>query len=401
MVPDMSMKIGQIKGIPIRLHFTLLVTFILISWTITTRFSPVIYPELATIEYWITGVMGAFILFFSVLLHELAHSLLAKKYGLNVREIILFIFGGVSNIEDLDIVGGQKETSRKALADFRKEIKIAVAGPITSFAIASILAITLFVLSQLNLRIDFAFNRILEIVLIYGSIVNVVLGIFNLIPAFPLDGGRILRAIIAYRKKNYEKGTMIAVRIGIIISYAFMATGFIIMFLGDIFAGVWILIIGWFLNNGAQSYKSQYELSSLLSGIKLRDIMNTNIIFMKESITINEALANYFNKYSKDSFPILDDRNRLMGIVTFKEARNIPENVRADTWVKEIMVPESDLILMQEDGSADEALMKMIKKPVKRIFVCDIDRRLLGLVSKTDIMNIASEKSQYLKIIKK
>lgn len=124
MVPDMSMKIGQIKGIPIRLHFTLLVTFILISWTITTRFSPVIYPELATIEYWITGVMGAFILFFSVLLHELGHSLLAKKYGLNVREIILFIFGGVSNIEDLDIVGGQKETSRKALADFRKRSKL-------------------------------------------------------------------------------------------------------------------------------------------------------------------------------------------------------------------------------------------------------------------------------------
>ena len=394
----MSLQITKIRGIPIRLHFTLLITFLLISWTIAVRFTPQIYPDLTSLEYWITGITGAVVLFSSVVLHELAHSLLAMKYGLHVREIILFIFGGVSNIEDLDVTGERKGTVHDGiLADFRKEIRIALAGPITSFAIAAVLALILFLLSRVSLQSDFALYKIVDVVLIYGTIVNILLGIFNLIPAFPLDGGRILRASILNWKKDFEKATKIAVRVGVIISYAFMGSGFIIMLLGDFFAGIWILLIGWFLNNGAQSYMSQYQLSSILSRVHLRDIMNTNIIFVKDTFTIKETLSEYFNRHAKDSFPVLDDQRHLLGIVTFKDASNILESSRDYVLVKDVMIPVTDLIIMQQNGAADEALMKMARRPTRRIFVCDAERKLVGIVSKTDIMNIATAKKEIMK----
>lgn len=139
MIIPMSFQIAKVKGIPIRLHFTLLVTFLLISWTVAVRFTPSVYPGLSSIEYWAVGVSGAIILFLSVILHELSHSVVAMRYGLHVREIILFIFGGVSNIEDLDAIGERKIHSAEEVSnEFRKEFKIAVAGPIMSFILAGI-----------------------------------------------------------------------------------------------------------------------------------------------------------------------------------------------------------------------------------------------------------------------
>jgi Zn-dependent protease/CBS domain-containing protein len=397
----MSFQIAKVKGIPIRLHFTLVVTFFLIAWTLAVRFTPNIYPGLSSIEYWAVGVSGAIVLFFSVTLHELSHSVIAMRYGLHVREIILFIFGGVSNIEDLDVIGERKiNTAEQVSKEFKKEFNIAVAGPITSFILAGILSLLFLVISQGTLQSDFVLNRIVGIVLLYGTIVNTILGIFNLVPAFPLDGGRILRAGILKWKKDYEKATKIAAKIGVAISYAFMAAGFIIMLFGDFFGGIWILLIGWFLNNGAQSYVSQYELTSLLSGVRLQDIMNTNIIFLKETFTVGDSLREYFNRYAKDSFPVLDERGRLLGLVTFKDASKIAEANRDSILVKEVMIPANNLI-MPPLGEADEAFMKMAKRPVRRIFVCDQMGKLLGLVSKTDIMDIAIQRKDFLKNVEK
>src|SRR5919109_918670 len=137
-VVSLSLQVIKIKGIPIRLHFTLIIVFFLITWTLAARLMPEIYPGLARTEYWIIGILGASVLFISVLLHELAHSIVALKYGLKVRQIELFIFGGVSEIEE-------GESSK----DFRKEFKIAVVGPITSFVIAGILALVWWLLSLL------------------------------------------------------------------------------------------------------------------------------------------------------------------------------------------------------------------------------------------------------------
>jgi Zn-dependent protease/predicted transcriptional regulator len=393
---------------------------------------PEIYPGLTREEYWIIGILGAGVLFISVLLHELAHSIVALKYGLKVRQIILFIFGGVSDIEE------QGESSK----DFRKEFKIAVVGPITSFVIAGILALAWWILllfssssAQTGFTTTDAIKSIAEAVLGYGALTNTLLGGFNLIPAFPLDGGRILRSALVRWKRDYDQSTKIAVRIGIAISYGFIAFGFITMFSVSFVSGMWIMFIGWFLNSGAQSYLSQHELSTTLSGVRLRDIMNTRFISVKPDITVNDLLNNYFNAYRKSEFPVVDEKHRsnLLGAVTAKQAINVvPEHDRDRIRVEEIMIPKSELIVMKSNRTADEALRRIFRENKSRVFVYDdeeeedhIEKRgggligekeeeklevkeqerqrqkLVGLISKTDLLNIAREREEYEKEVKR
>ncbi len=379
---------------------------------------PRTYHGLTIVHYWIMGILGAAILFISVLLHELAHSILALRYGIRVRQIMLFIFGGVSDMEEEDEEEWEQEgeTRGPSKKDFRMEFKIAVVGPLTSFIIASVLALAWWILVQTDITtgggsmittsntttINIA-KRIAEGVLQYGALVNILLGGFNLIPAFPLDGGRILRSALLRWKKDYVQSTKIAVRIGISISYGFMALGFMTMISGAFVSGMWILLIGWFLNSGAQSYLAQQETSSILSKIHLQDIMNTRIISVKEDMTINSLIKDYFNIYAKDSFPIVNELNYyLIGMVTFKDAWNVSEDKRDIVKARDIMIPVTNLIVMQQNRTANEALIQMTRKGVGKVFVCNEDgKKLIGLVSKTDLINAVTERKDYMKEISK
>ena len=252
----MSIQITKIKGIPIRLHFTLIIVFFLIAWTLSVSLMPEIHPGLTRVQYLIIGILGAITSFTSILLHELAHSIVASRYGLKIRQIILFIFGGVSDIEEGD-----------SSKDFHKEFRIAIVGPITSFVIAAVLGLLWWVLTSVatittiaNINDNATTIVIAEAILQYGAIINTMLGGFNLVPAFPLDGGRILRSALLRWKRDFDQSTKIAVRIGTAISYVFMAVGFILMLSGSFIGGIWLLFIGWFLNRGARSYLEQHQI---------------------------------------------------------------------------------------------------------------------------------------------
>jgi Zn-dependent protease len=415
----MSLQITKIKGIPIRLHFTLIVVFFLIAWTLSESLMPEIHPGLNRTEYWIIGIFGAGTSFISILLHELAHSVIALRYGLKVRQIILFIFGGVSDIEEGD-----------SSKDFHKEFKIAIVGPMTSFVIAAVLGLSWWILILIahtgepsstanNIEIT-----IIEAILQYGAIINTVLGGFNLVPAFPLDGGRILRSVLLRWKRDYDQSTKIAVRIGTAISYVFMAIGFITMLSGSFIGGMWLLFIGWFLNSGAQSYLEQHQLSTALSGVYLKDIMNTSYVSVKPEITVNELLNNYFNVYRKSEFPVVVEcgedatGNELLGAVTAKQALKVPEHSRDKIKVEEIMVPKDELIVTSSNRPADDALRRMFRENKSRVFICDEDKeegkrikleqvkkqrgqKLVGLISKTDILNVAKEREEFDKAVEK
>jgi Zn-dependent protease/predicted transcriptional regulator len=419
----LSLQVAKIRGIPIRLHFTLLIAFILISWTVSAHLMPEIYPGLSIAEYWTIGIIGAIILFISVLLHELAHSIIALKYGINVNQIILFVFGGVSDIEETP----QEDSSK----DFRKELKIAIVGPIISFIIAGILGLSWLILSSLIVSsgsnnnnsatglivvgaaavVSQSNNYLLTLititniargVLLYGMLVNILLGAFNLIPAFPLDGGRILRSALLRWKKDYDQATKISAKIGIAISYGFMAFGFLIMFSGSFTSGIWILLIGWFLNSGAQSYLQQHEITSILSTVRLSEIMNTNIISVREDLAIDNLIKDYFNPYSKDSFPVVNEAGYLLGMVAFKGAWNIPESKKQIVKAKDIMIPKANLIVITDPTrKADNILMQMSRKRMGKAFVCNEQGRLIGILSKTDIMNIVSERKEYSQAFRK
>jgi Zn-dependent protease len=462
----MSFQISKVKGIPIKLHFTLVIVFFLIAWTLASGFMPQFFPNLPMIHYWIMGIVGAIILFVSVLLHELAHSILSLRYGLKVRQIILFIFGGVSDVKE----------EERLKQDYGKEFRIAVVGPLASFALAGIFTLSWWILLQASGTSELAVPvvpqaqemegvgggeigmrergtgteerfglvsiiTILSGVLLYAAMVNALLGAFNLLPAFPLDGGRMLRAGLIKWRKSYDDATRIAVKVGTGVSYGLMAFGFISIIGGSFIGGFWLILIGWFLQSGAQAYLQQHELSAALSGIVLRDIMNTKFVSVRPDITIKELLSNYFNLYRKSEFPVTaedDDIGILLGAVTTKQAMNVPEADAEKMKVEQIMTPTHDLIIMSPDRHADEALKRIYQENKGRVFVCtssppklteqqtleqkvEINSsgernknqkkemlqkgqqhlKLIGIISKTDILNIATERQEFEREIKR
>jgi Zn-dependent protease len=343
---------------------------------------PQYVPDLSQIDYWLLGIVSTVLLFFSVLLHELSHSLMSQRYGIPVRSITLFIFGGVSDIS-------------KEPKSAHKEFTIAIVGPITSFLIAGIFSVLL-------LFFGFEFTSIeniqltkIEAVMFYGMIINLLLGIFNMLPAFPLDGGRILRSVLFKTTGDFFKATKISTTVGIVFSYLLMGFGAIALFTGNTIGGIWILIIGWFLNNGVKSYQYHIELEHLLENVKVKDVMKTPIITIKSSFSIEEAL-DYFRMHLKSELPVVDDE-LLLGMLTNKEALKIEDVQRSKLNVKDIMMPKNNLIVISPDSKMDNVLMQMVKKRQGKVFVCDKQDRLLGIISKTDLLAIASERQDYFK----
>jgi Zn-dependent protease len=191
----MSVQIGKIKGIPIRIHFTLVISFFLISWTVATAVMPDLIPGLTMFDYWVIGAASALVLFLSILLHELSHSVVAMRYGIQVRQIMLFIFGGVSDITT-------------ELKDYRKEARMAFVGPLTSFILSAGFGLLYWIVVILQIPpLPSAAFEITKGILYYSAIINLVLGAFNLIPAFPSDGGRLLRAALMRGKRSYDDAT--------------------------------------------------------------------------------------------------------------------------------------------------------------------------------------------------
>ena len=386
----MSLQIFTIKKIPIKLHFTLIFVFFLISWTLATGFMPHYYPNLTTSQYWMMGIIGAMILFVSILLHELSHSLLSIRYGIHVNQIILFIFGGISEMKD--------ETK-----EFKKEFKIAVVGPITSYALSGLFWILFILVSFLNDNQQNIGNSLssVEGILLYSSMVNLIIGSFNLIPAFPLDGGRMLRAGLTKWKNDFDLATGIASKIGIAISFGIIGLGFIAIVKGSFLSGFWLIIIGWFINSGAQTYLDQNELSTRVKGIKLREIMNINFIAVNPDLKLSELIRDYFNVYWKSAFPVINGDKRLVGMITTDAISKKNRIENEDKKVSEMMIPVSELIVMSPDKEVNDALKQLFRKRMSRVFIEDKQSQLVGLVSKSDILHLAQERKEFLQSSKK
>jgi Zn-dependent protease/predicted transcriptional regulator len=386
----MSLQIFTIKKIPIKLHFTLIIVFFLISWTLATGFMPHYYPTLTTSQYWIMGVIGAIILFVSILLHELSHSLLSIRYGIHVNQIILFIFGGISDMKD--------ETK-----EFKKEFKIAVVGPLTSYALSGLFWILFILVSFLNDNQQSIGNSLISVegILLYSSMVNLIIGSFNLIPAFPLDGGRMLRAGITKWKNDFDLATGIASKIGIAISFGIIGLGFIAIVKGSFLSGFWLIIIGWFINSGAQTYLDQNELSTRVKGIKLREIMNINFISVNPDLKLSELIRDYFNVYWKSAYPVINGDKQLVGMITTDAISKKNRIENEDKKVSEMMIPVSELIVMNPDKEVNDALKQLFRKRMSRVFIEDKQSQLVGLVSKSDILHLAQERKEFLQSSKK
>ncbi len=351
-------KIGNILGIPIRVHFSWLIVFGLLTWLLSSRYFPQVTPDLPFVSYWISGALAALLLFASVAFHELAHSYVAQRYQLTIESITLFIFGGVAQLK-----GDPPHP--------RAEFWIAIAGPLSSFFLSAVFFL-LMINTAGGTRALFA----------YVAQINLLLGIFNLIPGFPMDGGRVLRAAIWGKKKDYFFATQKASSIGRGIALFFIFFGLFSIFRGGM-EGLWLMFIGWFLYSAAQASYQQATLQETLSGIKVKDIMVTEMQAVEPSISLDEVVDKYFLRYGYGGFPVIDD-GKFLGILTLKEVKNVPREDWGKVKVSEVYVPHDKKWEVPPDADVTRALELMIKEDKGRIMVTEKDK-IIGLITRNGI----------------
>lgn len=354
-----SLRIASIMGIPIRVHFSWLIIFGLITWSLSTFYFPKAAPELPVTSYWISGAIAALLLFLSVAFHELSHSFVALRYKLSIISITLFIFGGVAQMK------GEPQ-------DPKAEFRIAIAGPLSSFFLSLIFSIT-YLLSE---------SHVLRALFSYLARLNLILGVFNLIPGFPMDGGRVLRAFLWRKTDNFFYATRIASGWGQRIALFFIVFGIFSIFFG-IPGGLWFMLIGWFLYTAAQASYQQVSLQETLSGIKVKDIMVRDIIFVPKDLTIDEVVNNYFLRYGYGGFPVIEN-GRFLGFITLKEIKDVQRERWNDVKVSEIYVPHNKRWEVSENDDAMKALELMINEDKGRLVVTERDA-VIGLITRNGI----------------
>ena len=357
-----SIPLFRIFGIRVEINYSWILIFVLVSINLATTWFPAMLPHLSPGTNYVLGAISALLLFVCVLAHELSHSLVARQHGQHVHGIILHVFGGVSLIQE----GIYKPSV---------EFKVAAAGPILSI----VLGIIFLFLRNLFFRDH---QSIPSVMLMYLYFVNFMLAIFNLLPGFPLDGGRLLRSLIAFWKKDIVVATRIASRVGVAIAFLLMIYGALSILKG-IYSGFWTILIGIFLKDAAESSYKQLQISKTFGGMKVDDVMQKNPVVIPPGITAQQLVDDYFWRYQYGSFPVGD--KKALGIIPFTEVKKIKPEDRNHITVQEIMHPIKDSLQIAPDKSIMEAFEKATRNGVGRLIVTGADDEILGYISLRDI----------------
>lgn len=352
-------------GIPVRIHYTLWLVFILIAWSLAYGYMPRQYPGLDVVTYWAIGIASAIVLFASVLIHELSHSYIAKKNGLPIARITLFFFGGVSEMTEEP-------------QDAGLEVRMAAAGPLMSLLIAGVLG-ALWYLSELA-NVPIAVVATLG----YGALINGALAAFNLVPAFPLDGGRVFRGSLWKRSGNLIRATSTATRVSEALSLLFMLGGFVAIIFGDFVDGIWIVVLGWFIRSGAETSLRQTLVGEALSGVTVGNIMTRNVLTVPPDITVQQLISDYFLVHRHGGYPVVRE-GKILGLITLQCVRSVPTELRATKTVGDAMVPCEHVIMVKPSITALDAMQLMARKKVGRLVVAE-GGQLLGIMSRGDLM---------------
>lgn len=381
---ERGLKIGRIFGIEIHLDWSWFFIFVLITWNLATVFGQA-HPEWQITLRWGTALIASLLFFASVLAHELAHSIMARAHGIPVRHITLMLFGGVANI--------QREPPSP-----RAEFLITIVGPITSILLG-IFFLLMAGIATPPLSLDVVqeptaviaqLDPVTTLLLWLGPI-NLLLGLFNLIPGFPLDGGRILRSILWAITDNLQRATRWAAGAGQVVAWLLILAGVSMIFgatlpvFGSGFLnGLWLAFIGWFLNNAAvQSYR-QVVIEDILEGVPIAKMMRTDPPTVPADITISTLVHDYIMNRDDHAFPVEAD-GQLVGLVTLEDVRTIPREQWDTTYVQEMMTPNERLATLPTTAEADEALHQLQQYDVRQVPVVE-NGRLVGLVRRRDIM---------------
>ncbi|HYZ85348.1 MAG TPA: site-2 protease family protein [Bryobacteraceae bacterium] len=361
----------RLLGFDVRVDASWLILAALITWSLAVGYFPHVYPDLPQSDFWWMGIAGAIGLFASIVFHELSHSLVARRFGIPITGITLFIFGGLAEMDE-------EPASPKA------ELMMALAGPFASVILGG------FLYSLARATGD-SWPVPLTAVLAYLGWINLVLAVFNLIPAFPLDGGRVLRAIVWRWKADLRSATRIAAFAGEMFALLLMAVAVIQLFFGNLIGAIWLFLIGMFLSGASRASYEQVVLRTTLQGEPVRRFMNTAPIAVAPAITIQEFVDQYVYQYHHKMFPVVLASRWLMGYVTTAEVKSVPREQWNERIVRDIFRPVSAENTVGTETDAVTAMTLMSRGGNTRLMVVEGDR-LVGIVTLRDLLDFLTTK---------
>jgi Zn-dependent protease/predicted transcriptional regulator len=357
-----SWRVGRVAGIEVRVDSSWAVIALLIGYSMYLR-SRIVYPELSGGGALGIAVLATVLFFGSVLVHELAHALVSQARGIRVQDITLFLFGGAT----------RARVESRGPGD---EFLIALVGPLTSALLAGLFGIIA------GLGGD-VLSRPLAGTFGYLAWVNLLLAGFNLIPGFPLDGGRLLRSAIWKATGSLGRATRIASAAGQAVGWLLVAGGVAFLLAGDLAGGIWFAFIGWFLVQAARSSYQELQLQQLLRGVEAEDVMAANLLRIPPELSLQDAVDDYFMRYDHGAFPV-DEQGRTIGLLTLRGVRRVPREQWPTRRVREHMVPLGDQVVVAPDARMDGVLGKLQDGEAGRVLVVQ-DGEVVGIITPSDL----------------
>lgn len=365
-----TISLGRILGIPIGVDYSWFLIFALLTWSLAASYFPAEFTNWPVSQYWIVGAVTVIFMFGSVMLHELGHSIVALRYKIPVRSITLFIFGGVAQI-------GADPPSAAS------EFWIAITGPAVSFALA-----LFFHLLQLLLGTIAPLLAIAE----YLAYINGALGLFNLIPGFPLDGGRVFRAILWGTTHNLRRATIIAANVGRFIAFLFILFGVWQIFTGNYGNGLWVAFIGWFLESAASSQLHQQTIHDLLAGHHVADAMRSDYTSILPDMTLEQLVNKHILGSGQRSLVVKRDE-RMVGLLTLHNVKAIPSSAWTSTTAAQVMIPLAKMKWIRPEADLADALGEMDRDGVSQLPVL-VGDQIQGMLGRDDLINFLRTMSQ-------
>jgi len=364
----------HVRGIRIEVDWSwFFVLFLLILWQ-SQYYGDVLGESGSASAPFMLAILSTFGFFASIVLHELGHAMVAMRNGIGIASIRLWIFGGMARMD--------RETDRPAT-----EFKVAIAGPLVTLAIGVILLLVEVVAAgSQGLKDSLPVSSVpdtsgLLAVLGWLAFVNFLVLAFNLLPAFPMDGGRIVRAIAWWRSGNRTSATRFAAGLGRVFAYLFIGGGLLLIFVGEIFGGVWLALIGMVINGSARAATAQTAITGRISDLRVADVMDREPVAIPDELSVEQALDEYFLRYRWPWFPVVDAAHRFLGLVVRDKADEVPETSRATSLVSDLLERDDGTFQVRDDAPLDTLLANRSLRRFGAVMAVDADGRLSGVIT--------------------
>jgi Zn-dependent protease/predicted transcriptional regulator len=357
-------RIGSVLGFEIRIDYSWFIIFFLILWTFSFGVFPAVHPDQPSGVYVAMGVTGTLLFFISLLAHELSHSVVARRKGIPVEGITLFIFGGMAH-------------TRMEFEEPGDEFHVAGVGPLSSLIIAGLFWLVAWGGGQAGWSVA------VTAVAAYLAFINLVLAVFNLLPGFPLDGGRLFRALVWKITGDLTKATRYAANGGKILGYLLMGVGILNFFAGNLIGGLWMVFIGWFVRMAAEASFVQHRIQESFRGVRAAEIMTPNATTIPADVTLQEFVEERVFRGRHHSYPVVED-GRPVGIITLERVKSVPRSDWTERSVREAMVPAEDGVVVDPADEMTSVLEKLGASPARRVLVAR-NGELVGIITQSDI----------------